>query len=176
MIRWYCLRISSVFALTGSGRKQPPVFVTKAVLKNFALFTEKYLSYSLFLLKNFKATLLKKKNQHRCFLVNTPEHLRSPVLKRSANGCFYQMLFRHDQSKGEDTLWNISLRPFHKHNLMDISLHLIWFHEIRVNYVGKSPSRTVKWIQKWVQCSICYWQSIYFLKILQSKRQKEKGV
>ena len=33
--------------------------------------------------------------------------------RASANGCFYQMLFRDDQSKGENTLWNISL-DFHE--------------------------------------------------------------
>ena len=30
-----------------------------------------------------------------------------------------------------------------KDSLMHISLHLIWFHEIHLNYVKKNPSRTV---------------------------------
>ena len=34
----------------------------------------------------------------------------------------------------------------------------------------------VKSIQKRDKCSICYLQGIYFLKILQSERQKGKGV
>ena len=31
---------------------------------------------------------------------------------------------------------------FMKHNLMHISLHLIWFHEIRMTYVKRKPPRT----------------------------------
>ena len=31
---------------------------------------------------------------------------------------------------------------FMKHNLMHISLHLIWFHEIRITYVKRKPPRT----------------------------------
>ena len=46
--------------------------------------------------KELKATFLKKRLQH---LVDIVEFLRSPVLKNTANGCFCQMLFRHDQSK-----------------------------------------------------------------------------
>ena len=45
--------------------------------------------------------------------------------------------------KGEDTLWNISFRHFMKHNLTYISLHLIWFHKIRVKYVKREPPRTI---------------------------------
>ena len=32
---------------------------------------------------------------------------------------------------------------FMKHNLMHISLHLIWFHEIRIKYVKRKPPRTI---------------------------------
>ena len=32
---------------------------------------------------------------------------------------------------------------FMKHSLMHVSLHLIWFDEIHVNYVKRKPSRTV---------------------------------
>ena len=32
---------------------------------------------------------------------------------------------------------------FMKHNLMYISLYLIWFHEIRIKYVKRKPPRTI---------------------------------
>ena len=32
---------------------------------------------------------------------------------------------------------------FMKHNLTYISLHLIWFHEIRIKYVKRKPPRTI---------------------------------
>ena len=43
-----------------SGRKEPPVFYNKSCFKNFAIFIGKYLCWSLFLIRNFKATLLKE--------------------------------------------------------------------------------------------------------------------
>ena len=42
-------------------------------------------------------------------------------------------------SKGEDTLWNISFRCLIKRNLMQITLHLILFHEICITYVKRKP-------------------------------------
>ena len=49
-------------------------------------------------------------------------------------------------SKGEDTLWNISFRPFHEtqFNVYFITLHYIWFHEIHIKYVKKKPPRLRK--------------------------------
>ena len=45
--------------IIGSGLKQPPMFYKKKLFsKNFEIFTGKYLCWSLFLIKNFKATLL----------------------------------------------------------------------------------------------------------------------
>ena len=65
-----------------------------------------------------------------------------------------------------------------KHSLIRISSHLIWFHEIHIKYVKRKPLQTMigkKWIQKGIKFSICYWQSRYFLKKLQNKKQNEKG-
>ena len=52
----------------GSGRKQPPVFCNKAVLKDFAIFTGKYLRWSLLIIKYFKGALLKRDSNTRVFL------------------------------------------------------------------------------------------------------------
>ena len=48
----------------GSGRKQPSVIYNK----NFPILTEKYLCWSLFLIKNFKATLFKRDSNTGVFL------------------------------------------------------------------------------------------------------------
>ena len=85
--------------IIGSGRKQPPGVCDKAVLKNFAIFTGKYLCWSLFLIKNFKAILLKRDSNTGAFLwifQNFSDHL---FWKTSATGYCCKMLFRHDQSK-----------------------------------------------------------------------------
>ena len=58
--------------------------IKKALPKNFAVFTEKYLCWSLFLNKNasFQSwNFIKKRLQQRCFPVNTVKFLRIPVLK-----------------------------------------------------------------------------------------------
>ena len=57
--------------------------VRKAVLRNFAKFTEKHLCQSVFFNKVAglsPATLLKKKLWHRCFLVDFAKFLRTPFL------------------------------------------------------------------------------------------------
>ena len=46
--------------IIGSGRKQPPLFYNKSFFKIFAIFTEKYPCWSVFVIKNFKATLIKR--------------------------------------------------------------------------------------------------------------------
>ena len=51
---------------------------------------------------------------------------------------------------------------------MYISLNLIWFHEIHIKYVKRKPPRLRK--SEFKRESICYWQSTYFLKNLQSLR------
>ena len=59
------------------------VYCKKGVLKNFAKFTGKHLSQSLFLNKVAglrPATLLKKRLWHRCFLVNFTKFLRTTFL------------------------------------------------------------------------------------------------
>ena len=50
-------------------------------LKNFELFTRKYLCWSLISIKNFSATIIKKRLKHRCYLVNIAEFLRSRILR-----------------------------------------------------------------------------------------------
>ena len=57
--------------------------VRKAVLRNFAKFTEKHLCQSVFFNKVAglsPATLFKKKLWHRCFLVDFAKFLRTPFL------------------------------------------------------------------------------------------------
>ena len=61
----------------------PQVFYEKAVLKNFAIFTEKHLCWSLFLIKLWTlrpATLLKR-DCNTCFPVNIAKFLRISILK-----------------------------------------------------------------------------------------------
>ena len=58
------------------------VFYKKAVLKNFATFTEKRLCWSFFLIKIqafWPATFLKKRLQHRLFSCENCEILRAPL-------------------------------------------------------------------------------------------------
>ena len=67
-----------------SSQKQPPeVSVTKDVLRNFTIFTGKYLFQCLFLNKVAglsPAILLKSRLWHRCFPVNFAKYLRTPFL------------------------------------------------------------------------------------------------
>ena len=71
--------------------QQPPeMSYEKAVLKNFATFTEKYLCWSLFLIKLQAGNFIKKRLQHRCFLVNIAKILRASILK---NICERFLLF-----------------------------------------------------------------------------------
>ena len=51
--------------------------INKAVFKNFAIFTEKYLCSSIFLIKQ----IIKIRLQHRDFPENIAKFLRTPVLK-----------------------------------------------------------------------------------------------
>ena len=63
-------------------QKQPQadVFQNIGVLKNFAIFTGKHLCWSL-----FKACIfIKKKLQHRCFLVNIVTFLRTAFLQNTS--------------------------------------------------------------------------------------------
>ena len=59
------------------------IFCKNAVLKNFAIFTEKQLFWSLFLNRNTGlqyCNFIKKRLQHKCFPVNIAKFLRTPVL------------------------------------------------------------------------------------------------
>ena len=100
--------------------------MTKAVLKNFAIFTGKYLCWSLFLVKNFEANLLKRNSNTSAFFVNIAELFRSPVWRASVTGYCYKMLFRLDQSKAIWLLhnllfWNFYLRANNKNRELWIS-------------------------------------------------------
>ena len=67
-----------------SKRSNEQVFYTKAVLKNFAIFTEKHPRWSLFLNKNaglHSWNFIKKRFQHGVFHVNIAKFLRTPVLE-----------------------------------------------------------------------------------------------
>ena len=60
------------------------MFHKKAVLKIFAIFTEKHLYWNLFLYKNAglqACSFVKKRLQHRCFPVNIDKFLRALILK-----------------------------------------------------------------------------------------------
>ena len=67
------------------------VFYRKAVLKNFAIFTEKPLCWSLFLHKNTGLqswNFIKKRLQRRFFPVNIAKFLRTTVLKNICERLF----------------------------------------------------------------------------------------
>ena len=68
-----------------------PVFFKKAVLKHFAVFTEKDLCCSLFVNKNAGLQSwnhIKKRLQHRCFPVNIAKFLGKLVLKNICERLF----------------------------------------------------------------------------------------
>ena len=65
--------------------------IKKAVLKNFAILRRTPVLESLF---NKVAGLqafnfIKKRLYHRCFSVNIAKFFRTPILKKTANGCFW---------------------------------------------------------------------------------------
>ena len=67
------------------------IFNKKAVLKNFTIFTEKHLCWSLFLNKNAGLqswNFIKKRLQHRFFPVNIAKFLRAPVLENICERLF----------------------------------------------------------------------------------------
>ena len=70
---------------TMNNKKQSPeVFYKKVVLKNFSIFTGKYLCLSLFLIKlrTFGSNFVKKRFQHRCFSVNIEKFLKTVILEK----------------------------------------------------------------------------------------------
>ena len=62
----------------------------KAVLKNFAIFIGKTLSWSLFLIKLF---------QHRCFTVNMAEFLRTAILKNICERLLLNVVFNRNEEQ-----------------------------------------------------------------------------
>ena len=60
------------------------------VLKHFAIFTEKHLRWSLFLLKSQACNFIKKKLQHRCFPVKICEIFKNKFhrTQNTFDGCF----------------------------------------------------------------------------------------
>ena len=64
-------------------KSEKEVFCKKSVFKYFAIFTGKYLCWSLFLIK-----FIKKKHQHRCFSVNIARFLRASILQNICERLF----------------------------------------------------------------------------------------
>ena len=64
--------------------------VKKAVLKNFAIFIGKNLSWSLFLIKLF---------QHRIFPVNIVKFLRTPILKNICERLLLNVVFNSNEEQ-----------------------------------------------------------------------------
>ena len=77
------LRFYVKFYIFRSSR--PEVFYKKVALKNFAKFTETHLRRSLFLNKVVGLHLLKKRFQHRCFLLNFSEIFKSNLFHRTTS-------------------------------------------------------------------------------------------
>ena len=74
-----------------SKRYNEQVFNKKAVLKNFAIFTEKHLRWSFFLNKNAGLqswNFIKKRFQHRFFPVNIAKFLRTPIFENICKRLF----------------------------------------------------------------------------------------
>ena len=72
-------------------RYNDQVFYTKVIIKNFAIFTEKQLRWSLFLNKNAGLqswNFIKKRLQHRFFPVNIMKILRTPALENICERLF----------------------------------------------------------------------------------------
>ena len=84
---WYrqqILKLVTLNAVTDLQKQPPEVFYKKDVLKKFANFTGKHLSWSLFLIKLqafSPAASLKRDSKHRYFLVKFAKLLRTPILK-----------------------------------------------------------------------------------------------
>ena len=76
--------------IIGSGRKQPPLFYNKSFL-NFCNIHWKIPVLECLCNKELYSNFNKKRLQHSCFLLNIAEYLG-----KSVNGCFNQMLFRHN--------------------------------------------------------------------------------
>ena len=80
-----------------NNQKQPlECSIKKAVLKNFAIFIVKILSWSLFLTKLF---------QHRCFPVNIAKFLSTPILKSICQ----QLLLNVDFNSNEEQHFLVKL-------------------------------------------------------------------
>ena len=95
--RWVSLTFSRVaffisYALAGlilsakfrvDKSSHPRFSITNGILKNLAIFTEKRLCWSLFLVKLQavrSCNYIKTRLQHRCFPVNIVQYLRTPIL------------------------------------------------------------------------------------------------
>ena len=64
------------------------VFYKKSVLKHCAIITGKHLCWNLFCIKNAglqASNFIKKRLQHKCFLVNIERCYRAPILKNSCD-------------------------------------------------------------------------------------------
>ena len=85
------LKYTSKISNKVSEKYNKKVFYKKAVLKYFAIFTGKYLCWSLFFNKYAGlqfCNFIKKRLQHRCFPVNIAKFLRTPVSKNICERLF----------------------------------------------------------------------------------------
>ena len=69
--------------------------IKKVVLKNFAIFTGKYLCWSLSFWNNF----VKMRLQHRCFSMNIPKLLKTAILKSICERLFFKKVLGFLQIK-----------------------------------------------------------------------------
>ena len=88
LIKWLMRKqlLTSVLWISCLRCSRSQMFFKIGVLKNFLIFTEKYLCRSLFLIKLTPKT--PKRVQHRCFLVNIAKFWRTPFLMNTSGGCF----------------------------------------------------------------------------------------
>ena len=88
----YNSKISIIYHQIKISKRYNEQFFNKTtVLKNFAIFTEKHLRWSLFLNKNVGLqswNSIKKRLQHRFFPVNIAKFLRTPVLENICERLF----------------------------------------------------------------------------------------
>ena len=87
---------------TNNKKHLPEVFYEKAVLKSLSIFAGNTCA-GVFFTQNARLQLqsvIKKKFRHRCFSVNISKLLKTSILRKSVNDCFWMMrLFIHENCK-----------------------------------------------------------------------------
>ena len=110
-------------------QKQPSsVFAEKGVLKNFTIFTRKHLCWSLFLITLQACNLLKKRLQHRCFLVNIAKFLRTPILKNICK----RLLLSHN-------FFKTAVLEIFENSMLNMSGRILFVNFLKPNYNQTFP-------------------------------------